>query len=86
MKHLLSVMNKSHNQQIHQNVLEYQLVVDKPFIQFRHQPQLKMMKLKELMQVEVIRNLCYLNVENTYHKLQSLVEQISFQNHQLPLA
>ena len=63
-------MNKSHNQQKHQNVLEFQIMVDKQFIQNQHQLQLKMKTPVTVMMGVIIKSLYYLVVETTYHKHQ----------------
>jgi hypothetical protein len=49
-------MNKLRNQQKHQNALEYRIMADKQFNQIQHQLQLMMMKLKEIMTEEAIKN------------------------------
>jgi hypothetical protein len=56
MKHQLNVMNKLHNQQNHQNALEYQIMVDKLFNQIQHQLQPMMRKAIKSMMAVITKN------------------------------
>jgi hypothetical protein len=56
MKRQPNVMNKSHNQQMRQNVLEYPIMADKLFNHFQHQLQLTKMILTIIKLAAVIKN------------------------------
>jgi hypothetical protein len=56
MKHQLNVMNKWHNQQNHQSVLEFQLMVGKQFNLNLHQLQPMTMTIIELMMAVITKN------------------------------
>jgi hypothetical protein len=56
MKHQLSVMNRLHNQQKLQSVLEFLIKVGKQFIQIQPQPQLMKKRLIIIEKVVIIKN------------------------------
>jgi hypothetical protein len=79
-------MNKLQRQQNHQNVLELMIKVGKLFSRNQRRTQLTKKKQVKLVTEVIVKNLCYLNEEKTYHKRQLKWEPFNYQNPQLQWA